>query len=76
MEHLAIVGFSVASWPCQVIVIVFTLFFSLLVHSLLFLPPVNTYTLQRFFLQPLTLPKSLYRWEIIPCLTQFDDVNV
>lgn len=75
MENLATVGFSVASWPCQVIMIVFTLFFHFWFIPYCF-APVNTYTLQRFFLQPLTLPKSLYRWEIIPCLTQFDDVNV
>lgn len=48
MEHLAIVGFSVASWPCQVIMIVFTLFFHFWFIPYCF-APVNTYTLQRFF---------------------------
>lgn len=38
MEHLATVGFSVASWPCQVIIIVFTLSFTLDSLSLIFWP--------------------------------------
>lgn len=48
MENLATVGFSVASWPCQVIMIVFTLFFHFWFIPYCF-APVNTYTLQRFF---------------------------
>lgn len=53
----------------------YTFFFTFGSFPIVFTPCQHLYA-ATFLLQPLTLPKSLYRWEIIPCLTQFDDVNV